>query len=200
MFVAAVPPDSVVEDLDEFLEPRRTAGTDAGLRWTRPEHYHLTLAFYENVREHRLDELIERLHTTAQRHLPVRLEVRGGGAFADPAAGRALWAGVHAGDEDLRQLAALAVGARNAAVAAGAVVDNARFRPHLTIARTPRPTDLIRWVDLLAGYSGPTWSIDRIELIESHLGQGPHRSPRYETIETIVAAPPSLPPWSTFTR
>lgn len=188
LFVAAVPPESVVEDLDDFLEPRRAAGRDAGLRWTRPEHYHLTLAFYGDVPVHRLDELIERLRTPADRYLPIRLSLRGGGAFADPAAGRALWAGVHTDADDHRQLTALAAGARNAAVVSGSTVDGARFRPHLTIARTPRPTDLIRWVDLMAGYSGPAWSIDRIELIESHLGQGPHRSPRYETIETLLAA------------
>ncbi|WP_245650321.1 RNA 2',3'-cyclic phosphodiesterase [Millisia brevis] len=196
MFVAAVPPESVVEDLDEFLEPRRSAGRDAGLRWTRSEHYHLTLAFFESVPEYRLDELIERLHSTADRHLPIRLALRSGGAFPDPAAGRALWAGVHAEAEDLRQLDALSVGARNAGSVSGATVDGTRFRPHLTIARTSRPTDLIRWVNLLAGYSGPQWSVDRIELIESHLGQGPNGSPRYETVETIAVAPPSIPPWS----
>ena len=42
MFVAVVPTEPVVEDLDAFLAARRDA---APFRWTLPEHLHVTLAF-----------------------------------------------------------------------------------------------------------------------------------------------------------
>ena len=54
MFVALVPPDEVVEDLEAFLEPRREA---APLRWAGPGQLHLTLAFLASVEDRRLDEL-----------------------------------------------------------------------------------------------------------------------------------------------
>ena len=58
LFVAVVPPEPVVEHLDDFLEPRRAA---ADFRWTRPEHFHVTLAFMPAADELRLEEYVDRL-------------------------------------------------------------------------------------------------------------------------------------------
>ena len=69
---------------------------------------------------------------------------------------------------------------------AGVEVDGQRFRPHVTVARTGRPTELTRWVRLLDAYSGPTWTVDRIALVESHLGEGPRRRPRYAVVEELA--------------
>ena len=44
---------------------------------------------------------------------------------------------------------------------------------------------MTRWVRLLEGYAGPPWRADRIELVESFLGQGPRGRPRYETVDTF---------------
>jgi RNA 2',3'-cyclic 3'-phosphodiesterase len=67
MFVALVPPDEVVEHLDEFLEPRRSA---ASFRWAVPEQLHVTLAFLASVEDRHLDELVERLGRAAARRTP----------------------------------------------------------------------------------------------------------------------------------
>ncbi|WP_292670697.1 hypothetical protein [Nocardioides sp.] len=42
-----------------------------------------------------------------------------------------------------------------------------------------------RWVRLLEGYAGPPWRADRVELVQSFLGQGPRGRPRYETVDTF---------------
>ena len=76
-------------------------------------------------------------------------------------------------------------GARAAASRAGIAVDGGRFRPHVTIARLRAPRDVVNWVRLLDGYAGPSWHVDRIELVESFLGEGPRGRPRYETVETL---------------
>jgi 2'-5' RNA ligase len=62
MFVAAIPPEEVVEDLEEFLSVRREA---APLRWTLPEQWHLTLAFLAEVPDRRYDDLLARLERAA---------------------------------------------------------------------------------------------------------------------------------------
>ena len=41
------------------------------------------------------------------------------------------------------------------------------------------------WVRLLDGYAGPTWTVDELTLIESHLGEGPRKRPRYVVLETF---------------
>ena len=78
MFVAAYPPPDAVEDLDAFLDVRRDA---ADFRWTLAEHWHLTLAFLDDVPDRAQDELIERLDRAAAKRPAMTTTVAGGGAF-----------------------------------------------------------------------------------------------------------------------
>ncbi len=181
MFVALVPPAPAVEDLDAFLAVRRESGD---FRWTRAEHLHLTVAFLAEVPDRRLDELGEGLGLAATRRTPFAAVVAGGGAFPDPARARVLYAGLDLDDDGQTELDRLAVGCRTAAARAGLEVDGRRFRPHVTIARCGRPSEVTPWVRLLDGYRGPTWQADRITLLASHLGRSRQR-PRYEEVETF---------------
>ncbi len=182
MFVALVPPDDVLEHLDAFLEPRREA---APFRWSLPEHLHVTLAFMASVPERRHDDLVERVALAVARRTPFVARVRGGGAFPDAARARVLYAGLSLDDAGRQELDRMAAGARTAASTAGTVTDGQRFHPHVTVARLGRPTEVSRWVQLLDGYEGPSWTVDEVSLIASHLGEGPHRRPRYEVVDTF---------------
>lgn len=184
MFVALVPPDHVVEDLEEFLAPRQEAGPE--LRWTGPEQWHLTLAFLPQVADRHLDELEERLARAAGRRTLLDLTLAGAGAFPDPSRAKVVFAAVEAagplvGDE----LDRLATGARAAAVKAGIVVDGSRFHPHVTLARTGRPMQVTRWLRVLSAYRGPAWRATEVSLVESHLGEGARRRPRYQIRATF---------------
>lgn len=182
MFVALLPPDDVLEDLEELVAPRRQDRDEARpLRWSRPEQWHVTLAFMASVPDRALDDLLERLASAAERTDPFETWLSGGGAFPDVAAGRVLWTGVEPGEP----LAALAVRARNAATTSGVEVDGTRFRPHLTLARAGRPTEMTRWLRVLEPYRSPVWPADHLALVASHLGDGPRRSPRYEVVAEV---------------
>lgn len=180
LFAALVPPTEAVEHLDAFLEVRRGA---ADFRWSLAEHLHVTLAFYGDVEEWRLDEVVERLRSAAARRTPVEARVAGGGAFPDPAAARVLWAGVDAEPHD--ELERLAAGCRTAGAVSGARVDGQRFRPHVTVARLRRADHVDDWVRLLEGYRGPAWRATSVALVASHLGQGARRRPRHEVLEHV---------------
>jgi RNA 2',3'-cyclic 3'-phosphodiesterase len=195
MFVAVVPREGVVEDLEEFLAPRREA---AAFRWTVPDQWHLTLAFAANVPERSYDDLVARLTRAAAKRSPMQARIAGGGAFPNVSRAKVLFAGVETTDEE--ELRRAATGARAALVKAGAEVDGQRFRPHLTLARMGRPVEATKWVRLLDGYAGPTWQIEEVALVGSHLGEGPRRRPRHEVVETFSLgragsgpAPPSAP-------
>jgi 2'-5' RNA ligase len=188
MFVAVVPPEAAVEDLETFLGPRREAGPE--LRWAATEQWHLTLAFMADVAPRHLDELVERLGRAAARRTTFAVTLAGGGAFPNPGRAKVLYAGVEASDaEELRRLA---VGARSAANKAGAEADGGRFRAHLTLARSGRPFEATRWLRVLESYRGPTWWVESMALVQSHLGEGPRKRPRYEVVETFALAPPGL--------
>lgn len=190
MFVAVVPPAEVVEHLDEFLEPRRSAGP---FRWAGVEQLHVTLAFLASVEERRLDELGERLGRAAARRTPFEARVAGGGAFPNAGRARVVWAGLDLDEHGRTELDRMATGARAAASRTGIAVDGQRFRPHLTLARLGRPAEVSNWVRLLDAYAGPVWTVDRFTLVASHLGEGPRGRPRYEVVEEFVLGHSGIP-------
>ena len=186
LFAAVVPPADAVEHLDDFLEPRRAAGTEEGIRWTLADQFHITLAFLPSVPDHLVDEYGDRLaEGLARIPVPV-LRLTGPVAIPNAAATRALAVGVvpetEGADVVLERMAGRA---RNAAVTVGTEVDGKRFRPHLTIARLRRPADTTSWVRLLETYTGPEWPVVEAKVFASHLGQGPGNRPRYEVMAEI---------------
>lgn len=187
MFAAILPPADVLEELEEFLGPRQESGPEGSpLRWTRPESWHLTLAFMANVPERSLEDLLERLTRAGRRRDPFTLRLAGGGAFPNPARAKVLYAGVEAAPEDLEELRRLATGARAAANKAGAPADGAAFRPHLTLARMRRPVEATKWLRVLSTYRSREFTVTELVLVESHLGQGPGNRPRYDVVQPFA--------------
>lgn len=178
-FVAVRPPQEALDDLAEFLEPRRDV---APFRWTDPEQVHLTLAFLGDVAELRLDGLVQRLERAASRRRPVSTAIAGGGAFPHVAGAKVLWAGLDLDEDGALELRRASEGVRAAANRAGAAADGQRFRPHLTVARCARPTEVTPWVRLLDTYRGPGWTAHSFVLVESHLNEGPRGRPRHEVL------------------
>lgn len=174
MFVAVIPPPEVLAEVETFLEPRLDADPD--LRWARPEQWHLTLAFLPSVGPGSLQRLEERLDEVALTTEPFDLTLRAGGAFPGTADARVLWLGV---DDPLAGLAPLARRVRNAANAAGTQVEGGPFQAHLTLARLGRAKDVRRWLEVLDTFTSATWTVTEVQLVESHLGQGPGGRPRH---------------------
>lgn len=182
VFAAVLPSPEAVEHLDAFLEPRRAA---ADFRWTRPEQLHLTLAFMGSAQPLRIDDYVDRLAESFDDLVPAPVSLTGAVVFPNVAEARVLAAGIRG--EGSALLETLAVRSRNAAVASGIEVDGQRFRPHVTIARTGGPyVEMTSWVRLLEAYDGPAWPVASVAVVASHLGEGPRRTPRYETLAQIV--------------
>ena len=182
MFVAVVPPDDVLDHLDEFLERRRDAGD---FRWVLREQLHVTLAFLADVPDRALDDLGARLERAAGRRTMTATALVGGGAFPSVGRARVLWTGLDLDEAGRVEVARLATGARAAASKAGVAVDGARFKPHVTVARLKHPQEATHWVRLLDAYRGPAWTVDHLDLVASYLGQGPRGRPRYESVASF---------------
>jgi 2'-5' RNA ligase len=186
LFVAVVPPESVLEHLDEFLSVRREASDRSdGFRWTVPDQWHLTLAFMESVADRHVEDLVERLGRAAHRRTPFELGFAGGGAFPNAGRAKVLWLGVAGHPGARTELDRLGTGTRAAATKAGAEVAGGKFRPHLTLARLGRPQEVSKWVRVLDAYEGPRWTVEEFALIESHLGEGPRKRPRHVVLDTF---------------
>lgn len=179
LFTAVVPPPAVLEHLAAAVEPVR----DDAVSWTRPDAWHLTLAFHGEVAEERVPDLADRLRRAAARYPTMPLRLVSAGKFD----GRVLWVGCDGPVDDLRRLARSCVAAGRRVGASGK--EHRRFRPHLTLARAQRrPVDLRPYVSALAEYAGPAWTAVEVALVRSHLGHGPGGRARYESIETFPLA------------
>jgi 2'-5' RNA ligase len=174
-FVAVRLPVEVRDHLDRRLDGCRQAVP--GVRWTAPERWHLTLTFLAELPDDRVPDLAARLARAASRTPPLRLHLGGGGRFGR----QVLWVGVGGQRAELRRAAS-----RTSAAArhAGLDVEDRPYRPHVTVARAYRPVDLSPATLVLAGYQGPSWDVEEVELVKSTLGA----TPRYETVATFPLA------------
>ena len=180
-FVAVPIGERLRDDLRMAADGWRARDDLAGLRWTDPDGWHLTLVFLGAIEPGSALALGDRLAAAAEAH-PVSTSATGGvGAFPAPARARVAWYGVEDGERRLARLAA--------DVAAALGLDASRhLRPHVTLARARRdPLDLRPW---LASASAPEGVLvaDRIELMRSHTGRGPAR---YETLATFMLGVPA---------
>jgi 2'-5' RNA ligase len=167
LFAALVPPADVLDELEAYLAPHRAAWPD--LRWMRREVLHVTLAFYGEVDERRVERLLPRLERAAARHAPLELSFAGAGVFPSGGAhARVLWTGLYG---DRRSLARLAASVHAAGRRAGAPLGEHKvFKPHLTLARCRTPMDVRPLVERLAAFAGAPWTADSLHLVCSHLG------------------------------
>ncbi|MGW1295280.1 RNA 2',3'-cyclic phosphodiesterase [Streptomyces sp. NPDC002533] len=174
LFAAVLPPDAAVAELRTALAPLHSLPGARDLRWTGPEGWHFTLAFYGEVPEGVRPELEARLERAARRTAPFALRVRGAGHFG----GRALWAGAAGGLDTLRLLAERADAA---ARRTGLPMEHRRFAPHLTLARSRGAADLRPFAAALAGFEGQRWEAGELTLVRSHLPVSgvPGERPRY---------------------
>lgn len=184
MFVAAYPTEEAVAELEEFLDVRRDA--DQAWRWSRPENWHLTLAFLPAVPERRVEDVVEALAQVAQRSAPNSAALAGSGAFPLPEAARVLYLGI---DTDRVWLDGLAGRIRTAVGRAGVDVDGGTFRPHLTVARSRRPHEATRWLRILETFRGSSFAVDSFALVDSVLGAGPDRTALHRIEATFDLAP-----------
>jgi RNA 2',3'-cyclic 3'-phosphodiesterase len=161
LFAALELPDGVRAELAAWSGPLLREVPE--LRVSDPALWHVTTAFYGEVDESLLDPLRRRLARSASRHPPMTLHLAGAGRFG----GRVLWAGVAGDLAPLRRLAeaAAAAGRRE-----GLPVERERYRPHVTLARASRPTDLRALVQAMTGWSSSPWSVGELGLFRSDLG------------------------------
>jgi 2'-5' RNA ligase len=171
VFVAIGVPVEIGAELDEFIDPLRSARAD--LRWTKLSTWHLTLQFLGECGPRELDRQVERWIGRAERAEPFFLRLAGAGTFPSAAwMASVLWVGI-AGD-----------------VGAFARIAMPDQRPHLTVARARRPTDLIAAVGELGSFESSPFYVDEIHVMESHLRSRGERGPRYEVLTTIELGDP----------
>ncbi|MGQ7298264.1 RNA 2',3'-cyclic phosphodiesterase [Quadrisphaera sp. KR29] len=179
LFVSLEPPPEALQPVADAVTE---LGEVAGVRWSPPSRWHVTLAFLGEVDDDAVPALVPPLRSAAAAAAPVRLRLAGAGCFGTSV----LWAGV-AGD--VERLAALAGAVAAAARAAGVRLEERAYRPHVTLARAAGRGGagaLGPLADQLSGLRGPTWTAAEARLVRSHRSDG-----RYEVLQRLPLAHPS---------
>ncbi|WP_410654382.1 RNA 2',3'-cyclic phosphodiesterase [Amycolatopsis sp. lyj-112] len=159
LFSALVPPEDVLDEIAAALG----SPEDGDLRWSRREHWHVTLGFYgEDDPEERSAWLAGRLAEASA--IDVRLE----NAATFPGV---LW------------LSVTGTGLHELAHQAGAGTEGRPYVAHLTLARFPRdrPGAASAWEERLAGFTSRTWTATEAVLIRSDREQS---ESRYRVIQS----------------
>jgi len=175
LFAAIDPPDEVQQALAEAMPP-----TNALLRYVPPEQWHLTLAFYGDVDEAKVETLLAGLQRAAARSRPMSVRLATAGTFPrQPVKARVVWVGLDGEVDAVRRLADRCAGAgRRARIA----MEARAFRPHLTLARARQGSvDASDAVTALADFASPWWKAETFRLVRSHLGA----QVRHETLAEL---------------
>ena len=154
----------------------------SGVRWVKADKLHVTLAFFGEVGEKRLNDILTAGREVASRHSPFAASISGSGVFPNWRRPRVVWLGLHDGDH-LMNLGN-DVGSMSASL--GFPPDHA-FRAHLTIGRIPNPLSASQRKELQSALAGLSevhpFDVTRVVLMQSAL------SPKGSTYSEVASFP-----------
>jgi 2'-5' RNA ligase len=178
LFVAVDLDDAARASL-EAEQARLAAGQKGGsrMRWVRPVHLHLTLAFLGEVSESQAAAAAGAMAEPFPLP-PFDIAFQGLGAFPARGAPRTLWIAVAVGESGLR---ALARGVADRLGRARVPFEDRPFGPHLTLARwkTSRPSDRQRLADAARPGIVAALRVEHATLYSSQLSSD---GPRYTAL------------------
>ncbi|HLZ84108.1 MAG TPA: RNA 2',3'-cyclic phosphodiesterase [Caulobacteraceae bacterium] len=152
---------AVPEAAAEMLAP--LAGGVPGARWSPPESLHITLRFAGEIAESVAEDLDSALSAVTVPAFDVTLA--GVGAFGDPLAPHAIWAGVEASEILIRLRRRCETAARRA----GLKPDTRSWKPHVTLAYlgATEPARVAAWTSAHSLLRVPPFRADAFGLYSS---------------------------------
>lgn len=172
-FVAIELPGGVRQRLWELGQSLRASGLRAS--WVKPERMHLTLRFLGDVAQSDLDDLGALLATGYAGRGPLKLGVKGTGAFPNVRRPSVIWAGIEALAGGLTEVQAVA---EDASQRIGLAPEKRGFKPHLTLARLKdhgRAEELPALLSKHADFALDAFQVTGVSLFSSELtASGPN--------------------------
>ncbi len=143
--------------------------THADVRWVSPEKIHLTLKFFGNIEESRIDVIFKSIEEPVRNTLPFSVRVKGAGAFPSLKNPRVIWMGLADGIEMLISLQK-EIEARLEKI--GFEPEDRPFQPHLTLGRMKSSRgkeDLVRKMENHTEEEFGAFQVERVALFKSDL-------------------------------
>ncbi len=129
-FLAIEIPGIILKKIEEVQDDLKSSRAD--VRWVSPEKIHLTLKFFGNIDESRIDPIVNSIERPTQITSPFSLRVRGVGAFPHLKNPRVIWTGLVDGKE---VLTSFQTQLEKELEKIGFEPEERAFHPHLTLGR-----------------------------------------------------------------
>ena len=129
-FLAIELPKPILKRIEEVQGDLRLTHADVG--WVSPEKIHLTLKFFGNIEESRIDPIFKSIEEPLRETLPFSLKVRGVGAFPHLKNPRVIWIGLV---DEREVLTSFQKQIETQLEKIGFQPENRPFHPHLTLGR-----------------------------------------------------------------
>lgn len=151
------------------------------INWVKPENIHITLKFFGETTEDKIEPVISELNEIANRHKPFDISLANVGIFGSHYKPRVIWFGI----EDNESLKNLGIEILNKMNDVGFNQDRQNFVPHLTIGRIKHIDNKDRFSSIIAKYGQleiQKNSINSFYLFESKLSSS---GPEYHIIKNF---------------
>lgn len=129
-FLAIELPRTIQKKIEEIQEDLKSSRAD--VRWVSPEKIHLTLKFFGNIDESKIDPIVKSIEEPVRITQAFSLKVRGVGAFPHLKNPRVVWIGLVEGKETL---VPFQKEIESKLEKIGFEPEAREFRPHLTLGR-----------------------------------------------------------------
>ncbi len=139
------------------------------MRWTNPEAIHLTLKFFGNIEESRIDPILKSIEGPIRNAHPFSLKVRGVGAFPHLKNPRVIWIGLV---DEREALTTLQKQIEIYLEKIGFQPEDRPFHPHLTLGRMKSSRGKEELAGRMEGYREEAFGdfeVERVVLFKSDL-------------------------------
>lgn len=167
------------DSIEELYEVFRTELSAEAITWVDKHHLHITLKFFGDTPDSRVDDLVVALHHVAADSPPFSFRVEGCGTFGPSRQPRVLWLGIRKAD----MLIGLQEKIQHQLIGLGYEPEQRLFTPHLTIGRIKHLNDHFGLNSLESDYKESllsTVDVSSFYLIESKLRR---QGPLYTVVE-----------------
>ena len=166
-FLAIELPETILKQIGEVQRDLKSSYAD--VRWVSPEKIHLTLKFFGNIDESRIEPIVKSIQGPIWTTVPFPLRVKGIGAFPNVKNPRVIWMGMV---DEKEVLASFQKGLETELEKIGFEPENRPFQAHLTLGRVRSSRgreELVRRMEKYVGKEFGDFRVERVILFRSDL-------------------------------
>jgi RNA 2',3'-cyclic 3'-phosphodiesterase len=166
-FLAIELPDQILSKIGEVQKELKSSRAD--VRWVSPEKIHLTLKFFGNIEEVKIDSIINAIEGPVHKTPTFSLLVRGMGAFPHIKNPRVIWVGLV---DPKGVLASFQKEVELRLSEIGFEPEDRAFQPHLTLGRVNSNRERNELVGTMEKHLGEAFGelmVERVILFKSEL-------------------------------